>query len=177
MKSHVASLEKVATMFYDYNMWRLTLFTCFNDIKFVEICPWNGLFGNHFRQPKLSLVVDTSGFHMLKFLTSSCLRYSSNIFLMWQDSNIWSCLKDLSLNYFIITKSSSNRQPQAFEISGVQKLHSHLSAKKLLHSNWVPVPRLTELLSHADSWMGLIPGYCLFITWIKFSSYFLFQKF
>lgn len=103
----------------------------------------------HFQQSKLSLAENAPGFQRIELLTSFEL-LKSDISFNVTGLPLFVLSERPFPEFHCVSKSSSNRQPQTFAISGVQKLSSHLGTRKLLHSNSFPVPRLTELLTHAD---------------------------
>lgn len=95
---------------------------------------------------------------------------------MWHSSNFLCHVNDLSLNYFVLQNclKADNHKHLIFQMF---KSFAHI---EVLESYYIPAhfqfPRLTKLLSHADSWMGLMlwmsPSRFFIYFWTKFSSYF-----
>lgn len=95
---------------YDYNVWRLESSPCLIILNLLKSAPQMVYFEFHFRQSKLSLIVDAPRFH-IEVLTSSCLSHSNKIFLLiWHSSNFLSCLKIfpwITLYYKIVFKQTT----------------------------------------------------------------------
>lgn len=168
----LSSSKNWVSFLFDYNVWRLESSPCLIILNLLKSASQMVYFEFHFRQSKLSQIVDAPRFHIVKFLTSSCLSHSNKIFLLiWHSNNFLSCLKIfpwITLCYKIVFKQTTT------------SIWNFRSSKAFIHIKVIEVITFQLISSSQAYWiadscwlmLGLIPGCFLFITWTKFSSYF-----